>query len=469
MVTAIPARRSPFGRIPENRVLEIWQSTIQRRPDLITEEYGPVRIIYPGRPNDGRGADLRDAVIATGHGVIKGDIEIHVKSSDWRAHGHHRDPAYNQVILHVVLQNDAGTNTILQDGTAIPTLALDSFAEIQLARRVSSAFTPVLAPGCKANPEAAARLDSAGEVRFLSKAAEFENEISRVGSAETLYRGIMTALGYSKNKEPMAALAGLMPLPELEEVMAGAEPDNACLARLQSRLLGTAGLLPSQRRPQRLRLQPSTKSLPQNPPDAYEIELEQLWRNHRPVMLGDAWHFFKVRPGNAPVRRITAMSYLLVRFRKQGILLGLQDALANDVDGRALEQALFIRAEDYWERYMDFGIPVTGKAPALIGGDRAAEIIINVILPFFAAYGSATGQMLLSEKAPEFFRCYRPPPENSLEKHMRNQLGIPPELAATAQRRQGLIHVYKTFCTQGKCGVCPLSGDRERNTTNKYQ
>ena len=70
---------------------------------LTTKNGKPLKIIYPGRINDDRGADFRDAVIATGRRLIKGDIEIHVKDSDWRAHRHHRNPIYNRVILHVVL------------------------------------------------------------------------------------------------------------------------------------------------------------------------------------------------------------------------------------------------------------------------------------------------------------------------------------------------------------------------------
>ncbi len=70
---------------------------------MTTEDGEPVRVIYPGRINHNRGADLLDAVITTGRDVRKGDIEIHVKSSSWQAHRHHRDPAYNRVILHVVM------------------------------------------------------------------------------------------------------------------------------------------------------------------------------------------------------------------------------------------------------------------------------------------------------------------------------------------------------------------------------
>ena len=93
---------NPADIIPKGWVVAIWQNQLPARTDLLTEEGEPIKIIYPGRINDDRGADLLDAVIITSQGLIKGDIEIHVKSSDWRAHRHHQDPTYNRAILHVV-------------------------------------------------------------------------------------------------------------------------------------------------------------------------------------------------------------------------------------------------------------------------------------------------------------------------------------------------------------------------------
>ena len=160
--------------IPESRVAAIWQSPVQNRTDLKTVYNEPVRIIYPGRPNDGRGADIKDAVIATPQGILKGDIEFHVKSSGWRLHGHHEDPAYNSVILHIVRQDDAGRETTLQNGETMPTLALDSYTEAQAGRRVTSAFTPVFPMACRGKPETVtALLDEAGEARLRAKTANF--------------------------------------------------------------------------------------------------------------------------------------------------------------------------------------------------------------------------------------------------------------------------------------------------------
>ncbi len=91
------------AKVSEKQVVKIWQHQLLDRTELATEEGEPIKVIYPGRINDDRGADFRDAVIATSRGVVKGDIEVHIKSSDWRVHQHHQDQYYNRVILHVVM------------------------------------------------------------------------------------------------------------------------------------------------------------------------------------------------------------------------------------------------------------------------------------------------------------------------------------------------------------------------------
>ena len=168
------------------------------------------------------------------------------------------------------------------------------------------------------------------------------------------------------------------------------------------------------------------------------------------------WHFFKVRPGNHPVRRIAAMSHLLLRYRQKGLLAGLEDRLKEvtaDSGVRSLEQALLVAPDSYWGCYLDFGIPAGGAAPALLGKERAADIIVNVLLPFAFARGPAEQ----GEKVLNIYRGYRAPAENTLVKHMRQQLGIRTYLIDTARRQQGLIHIYQTLCLEGSCNKCPLS------------
>ena len=193
--------------ITEKRVLEIWQNSLQNRKDLLTEENESVRIIYPGRRNDDRGADFKDAVIATGRQQIKGDIEIHVKASSWWAHGHHRDPAYNRVILHVVYRNDSEKAIVLQNGSSAPTLALHDYIKTDDRPALPPAM-PCRNAFYRGNMSFIGRmLDEAGEQRFLARAVYFKQAITQAGPGQAFYRGIMTALGYSKNKQPMEELA----------------------------------------------------------------------------------------------------------------------------------------------------------------------------------------------------------------------------------------------------------------------
>jgi hypothetical protein len=87
----------------ETQVVRLWESLLESGFPLITDDGEAIKVVQPGRLNDGRGADLRDVVIETPRGREYGMIEFHVRASDWRRHGHDRDVSYGDVILHVVM------------------------------------------------------------------------------------------------------------------------------------------------------------------------------------------------------------------------------------------------------------------------------------------------------------------------------------------------------------------------------
>ena len=438
----------------------MWQHQLLKGTELVTEAGEPIRIIYPGRINDGRGADFRDAVMATNSGLMKGDIEVHVKSSDWRAHRHHLDTAYNRVILHVVMWHNAKVATNLQNGGGVPILALHKYIKDPVSQwsdgveLPASLNMPCLKAAQRLTTGAMAEfLDSAGEERFFSKVAQLEADLAQMGASQCLYQGIMGALGYSKNKLPMLKLARRLPLQVLESVTQGEIPDEECLARQQALLLGTAGLLPWQRPGwcQENKLG-----------DKWIDKLERLWTSlgDTEVMSSDDWHLFKVRPNNSPIRRIVAISYLILRYRERGIVDGVvslvkEAPLSQGHSG--LERGLMVTINSCGASHFDFGVGSRIRNRTLLGSQRAADIAVNVLLPFIVAWSRLTSQPELEQKSLGLYHRYPRLAVNTVERHMRGQLGLSSSLVSSARRQQGLVHIYKTRCSQGRCNCCRLA------------
>ena len=427
--------------LAECKLVDLWRDLISREDTLVTENGEPLRVIYPGRLNDDRGADFRDAVIALGSLVQQGDIELHVNSVDWDAHGHSQDPVYNNVILHVVLQENGSLTMHRADGELLPTLSLHRYLEKRLQSAPS--VLPCSGVAIRNSMKAADILEEAGEARFRQKAAQFQEELTQTDAGQVLYRGILGALGYSKNKIPCTELADLVPLSNLESI-ARKLPEEDGLRHRQALLFGVAGLLPSQR-----------SGYPVHKNDIYTDTLESLWSElyYRESLPPGSWNLFKVRPLNSPLRRIAGLGYLVWRYRHRGLPVSLLDLItatpAEKV--RELTGAFPVNSADYWAEHSDFGLKCSRLSSSLIGANRAGEIIINVLLPF------VYNQDNLSRKAIEMFRHYPALPANSIEKHLQKQLGLSKNVVNYACRQQGLIHIYKTLCTQGKCLECRLN------------
>jgi len=433
----------------EKQLVEIWQHRFQWRTDLATEDGNIARIIYPGRPNDDRGADLRDAVILVGQELRRGDVEFHLRSSGWQAHGHQQDPAYNRVVLHVVLKHDAGKITVRQNGSTIPVLVLNNQLNSTFAR-TEDHFSCAAAAAAIPPEKVVTFIQHAGKARFISKATKFHDDIGAMGRNQALYRGIMGALGYPKNKLPFEELSRRMPLHKLASLPHSTPTDREYLARQQALLLGTAGLLPSQS------MLPGKKN--KFYPGWME-EVEQHWSAyvHDDVMAARDWHMVKVRPHNHPVRRIMAMSFLLLRYRKKGLFTGLFDQIKKalrDNDHRALGEALTPEMACVTDTAISWG-------PAPLGRARAEIMAINVLLPFTLAWARLAGERKLAKSVLDCYGHYPGLATNTIEKHMVNQLGISRQLIDSAQKQQGLLHIYHTMCTQGECQRCLIGEYRE--------
>ena len=433
-------------KIPEKRLSLVWQRLLGRK--LTTVEDKHLRVIYPGRINGDNGPDFRDAVIAMNESnLIKGDIEIHIKSSDWYSHSHHCDPEYNNVILHVVAQHNAGSATLTQNSKSVPVLCLSPELWHQAYLMPYHRLPCFQITKYKDKQALMKLLDIAGEERFKQKAALFRASLHQEEAGQVLFQGIMRALGYSKNTMPFEKLACRLPLNFIERTEL-----RGSLVLKQAWLLGTAALLPFQRLGRR------------HPKEREAQELEQIWQSigkGTKTMSEDDWHLSRIYPNNSPVRRIVALSYLLQRYCREGLLAGMLQVVRDTplmTGHRMLVGSLIVFGSGYWQEHFDFDIGAKTRKSALLGHSKAAEIVVNVILPFAFAWGKITGELGLKEKAIKFYNHYPKLAENEITLHMARQLCLGDVSDFTACHQQGLIHIFRNYCREGRCSQCPLLG-----------
>lgn len=445
------------GSPSEKEIVRIWQYQLLDAGNLLTEDGEPLQIIHPGWPNDDRGPDFKGAVLVAGRGLVRGDVEIHVRSSSWREHRHHLDPVYNEVILHVVMWRDSGSAAALENGGEAPTLVLGRYANIPVSQWASEERFSDAGAACRggvsSSDEAVEKfLDNAGDARFLDKAARFQRDLVTMEAGQSLYEGVMGALGYSRNKLPFQELARRVPLSLLEQVAAGDATDAGWISARTALLFGASGLFPV----------PGQNGCGHSPRGEGTFKMVGLPDVSDPpvAMPSGAWHLLRVRPNNSPVLRLPAMSHLLLRYRSEGLLNGLvrlvREAPLSRSGHKGLEAGLVVAGHGC----PDWPYPGVGRGRrgmTLLGSRRAAEIIVNVLLPFTLAWSTSVAQPELGRKATELYRLSPGLSANSVERQMTERLGLGRAPVNSARRQQGLIHVYKSLCSQGKCSSCPMS------------
>ena len=404
-ISVLAIREAPGDRyepVREDAVARLWSRAHNLPHGLRTEQGAPFRVVYPGRPGGPAGPDFVDSVIETPGGErITGDVELHVAAPDWYRHGHHDDPAYNGVILHVVMRTGGREASRHQSGTTVPIVELqgqapssDGGADLLLAslRTASDA-------------EIEERLDRAGEMRFMAKSGGFSLELRDGDADQVLYASLMEGLGYAANRRPFRLLAETVPYPRLAALRG--EPPATRLLAVRALLLHGAGML--------------DRAPPEDLP-AITALLRRL-PLRRPVRGGE-WTTSGVRPANHPARRILGATRILDRLMDLGPAESIAVPIRRD-DARGLSSML--------------------EARPFVGKGRASEIAVNVALPFAHAMAKARGDGELESASLEMFGRLPALQENSVTREMRRILvgagkGIGP---GGARRQQGLVHLYK--------------------------
>lgn len=390
-----------------------------------------IGIIGIGQHNDLAGPDFFNAQLQIGEQRWAGTIEMHLKSSDWYVHGHETDPAYDNVILHVVWEHDI--DIYRKNGTAVATLQLKDY----IADKALGNYHQLFEGKQKKWIPCENQLKTVPDIHYKNwmdrlylerleyKTQEIQTVLDRMHNdwEATLFVMLSRNFGTKINAEAFQSLATKLTFPIVRKCTQ--EP-----FQLEALLLGLGGLLPED----------STDSY------VLQLESEYAFLQHKFALNPEGIlpiQFYKLRPPNFPTIRLSQLARLYTEhpqlFQKMMATTGLDD----------FYQLFTVHASVYWDTHHSFGKAQPSRVKKL-SKNFIDLLLINTIIPIKFAYGRYTGQ----ENQEALFALMR-----QVKSEKNTIISRFDTLGATAQNAldtQALLQLKKNYCDERQCLRCGI-------------
>lgn len=411
----------------------IWQHRLWLPPHMATVDGRRVQVLDQGRLNTGAGPDFFNAKVLIDGQMWAGDVEIHVRASDWRRHGHDGDPAYESVVLHVVRHDDAPV--LRPDGTPIPQMRMECAVDFSNHYDRLTAAAPAPTLPCREEIHAMesvrlrAWLDRIAFERLQSKAERVTALLERTcGDWESAaYITLARALGFGTNSDPFERLAIATPLNFL-----GKHSDSVLAC--EALLFGQAGLIPA------------------TPQPGEHLYVESLRREYKFLahkfsltpLVSPGWKMARMRPANLPHRRVAFLASMICGgFR----LMGALTSITSPDDALKIFDAAI---SGYWERHCHFG-PDEAPQPLRLSLASRRVLAINVAAPLLYAWGQVHGVAERCDMAVELLQAL--PAESNSIINLFASAGVKCPDAFTSQ---ALVQLRREYCEARKCLFCAI-------------
>jgi hypothetical protein len=439
-ILANNTRKQVVKKLTEKDVADVWEKYTAGRIFYCGDDF--IEIIYPGRASNDGGCDFKDAVFFLNGKMTTGDVEVHIRNGDWNRHGHSDDPRYNDIALHVVAIDDTGSITRTSLGRNIPLINTGDLIEHvyyegnsapEQERYFKCPATSYL-PNYNSKTE---YLRTIGMRRFTTRAGDFYRRLETENPEQVVYRGISRCLGYEKNTAPFERLADNLRIDKLKSL------EYKSKLQLIAFIIGSAGFLPVQ-----IKRNSAIYNI-FSPDQVNEMEEYWLQSEFHQILYDKDWCFFRIRPANHPVRRLTALGEILYRYREQGLVERMTSLIQNihchEVSN--VEKELLMSWESNYMNSSCVNIRLLGK-------NKIRQIVVNTILPFMFAYGWCAGDRELSLKSKSIYNNFPGMEDNHLLSYMRTILMISSKQKLNVVEQQGLIYVFNEFCRNKDCYRC---------------
>ncbi|PWT99815.1 MAG: DUF2851 domain-containing protein [Bacteroidetes bacterium] len=415
----------------------IWKMQYFNSSNLETTDRDSLYILYPGIWNSHQGPDFKDARIRLNQTPWAGNIELHLKSSHWNLHKHSEDWNYDNIILHVVWENDMTIFNV--SGNPIPTLELQDKVSKLLLEKYEELMKSKMSVPC-----AGMLLQVEGLTwtswkerllieRLIHKSGQIENHLMECNNhwEEVFWWTIAKNFGMHQNSESFEAIARSIPLKILIK-------HKKQIHQLEAFLLGQAGLL--------------EKNFEDKYAELLRKEYQFLKEKYQLHEIQGPIHFLRMRPGNFPSIRLAQLamlihqsSHLFAKIRESDSLQDVKDLFS-------------VTANDYWHYRYTMDEPSPYK-PKTLGKQMVDSLIINTIVPVLFAYGNLNNCDLEKQRALQWLQATGPETNTITDEWKR--IGVHVQNASDSQ---ALLELFHSYCEKKKCLDCAIGNAMLRIT-----
>ncbi len=407
----------------------IWQFRLYDQQTLTGTMGEAISVLNCGFPHQDAGPDFANAKLIIGDATWAGNVEIHLKSSDWLLHKHQNDESYDNVILHVVYEDDSPIHR--HDGSLLPTLVLKGRITTELVDKYEQLFFNVNDFPCQ--PQIGT-IDNFVIENFLTRVAierlaqksgeVFERLAAMNGNwDETFYHFMAKSFGFKVNALPMQMLAQSLP-----QQLFAKHKDKAL--EIEALIFGQAGFL--------------NQHFHDTYPKQLKITYQFLRKKYQLQPLDvSVWKFLRMRPQNFPTLRLAQFAALIVASNH---LFSKVLAVKEVKDLRELFE--YLPVSQFWETHFHFNKEAESVSPQL-GKSSIDNILINTVSLFLFAYGEYTAQHNYKTRAVQLLESIAA--EKNVIVKQYTDAGV---LVKNAYQTQALLQLRKVYCNEKQCLHC---------------
>lgn len=408
----------------------VWKNQYLTSRTLLTIDGLPLQVLHPGYYDGHAGPDFKEASIEVDGMVWHGSVEIHVKASQWAAHGHEDDPKYQSIILHVVWDQDAEIPS--NSSNKVPTLCLQSYVSpnlisqyVELVHTIRVLPCAPYLPGIEGFVQSQA-LSHALLARLERKSRGLLLDKDFPDWEDVAFKILIKAFGLKVNSAAFEALSHTLSFKVIQKYKGRHD-------QIESLVFGCAGLLEG--------------TFADEYPRSLQTEFGYLAAKEKIAAIDPSlWNMLRLRPANFPHIRLSQLATVLARhhhFFSSVLHLSTQEV-----------SSLFdVEAHEYWQHHYYFDTQ-TAPHSCHVGKMTSNILSINVLSQVLGAYGIYTQEQEYIQSACQALESL--PAEHNKYTQILREHGFRIENAADSQ---GGIELFTQFCANRQCASCAVGQD----------